>query len=65
VVRDGAAPLDHGNGALRRGEIIEVITAGSGGYGPPEERMAAQVHRDLAEARIDVATAARDYGMRP
>jgi N-methylhydantoinase B len=64
VVRDGAAPLDHGNGPLRRGEIIEVITAGSGGYGPPNERPEAQVRRDIAEGRIDAARAARDYGVR-
>jgi N-methylhydantoinase B len=65
VVRGGAVPLDHGNGPLRRGEIIEVITAGSGGYGPPSERPEPQVRRDIAEGRIDAATAARDYGVRP
>jgi N-methylhydantoinase B len=65
VVGGGADPLDHGNGRLRRGEIIEVITAGSGGYGPPMERPEALVRRDMAEGRIDAATAARDYGVRP
>jgi N-methylhydantoinase B len=64
LVGNGAAPLDHGNGALRRGEVIEVITPGSGGYGPPRERSSADVARDLAEGRIDTATAARDYGVR-
>jgi N-methylhydantoinase B len=63
VVREGGEPLGHGNGALRRGDIIEVITAGAGGYGPPNERPAAQVARDLAEGRIDAATAKRDYGI--
>lgn len=64
VVAGGAAPLDHGSGLLRRGEIVEVITAGSGGYGPPSERAKQQVHRDLGEARLDAATAERDYGVR-
>ena len=30
VLHGGAAPFDHGSGGLRSGEIIEVITAGSG-----------------------------------
>jgi len=64
VVGNGAVPLDHGNGALRRGEVIEVVTPGSGGYGPPRERASADLARDLAEGRIDAATAARDYGVR-
>jgi N-methylhydantoinase B len=65
VVGGGAEPLNHGNGSLRRGEIIEVITAGSGGYGPPSERPDTLVQRDIAERRIDAAVAARDYGVRP
>jgi N-methylhydantoinase B len=65
IVGGGAEPLDHGNGRLRRGETIAVITAGSGGYGPPSERPVPLVRRDLAEGRIDAATAARDYGVRP
>jgi len=51
VLRGGAIPFDHGSGALRQGEIIEVITAGSGGYGPPTERDAEAVRRDTAEGR--------------
>ena len=46
VLRGGALPFDHGSGALRQGEIIEVITAGSGGYGPPEEHDVEAVRRD-------------------
>jgi N-methylhydantoinase B len=51
VLRGGALPFDHGSGALRQGEIIEVVTAGSGGYGPPEERDVDAVGRDAAEGR--------------
>jgi N-methylhydantoinase B len=61
VLRGGAAPFDHGNGTLRAGEIIEVITAGSGGYGPPAQRDRAAVQRDLAEGRIDATSARSVY----
>jgi N-methylhydantoinase B len=32
-VHGGAEPLNHGSGGLRTGEMIEVVTAGAGGYG--------------------------------
>ena len=48
----GAKPFDHGHGALRAGEIVEVITGGSGGYGPPSERDPDAVRRDIAEGAI-------------
>jgi N-methylhydantoinase B len=62
-LRGGAAPFDHGNGGLRRGEIIEVVTAGSGGYGLPAEREAEAVQRDVADGRIDPETARRIYSV--
>ncbi len=58
----GAMPFDHGSGALRPGEIIEVVTGGSGGYGPPEQRDRTAVRRDLAEGRLDADTARQVYG---
>jgi N-methylhydantoinase B len=61
VLSGGAEPLDHGNGGLRAGEIIEVVTAGSGGYGPPAERDSAAIRRDVAEGRIAAVTAAAVY----
>ncbi len=63
VLNGGAVPFDHGSGALRPGEIIEVVTAGSGGYGPPEQRDRNAVERDLAEGRLDAATAREVYGL--
>jgi N-methylhydantoinase B len=61
LLRDGAEPLDHGSGGLRAGEIIEVVTAGSGGYGPPAERDPDAVRRDVAEGRIEAEKAAAVY----
>ncbi|HKD73971.1 MAG TPA: hydantoinase B/oxoprolinase family protein, partial [Ktedonobacterales bacterium] len=61
ILRGGAVSFDHGSGGLRKGEIVEVITAGSGGYGPPGERDADAVRRDVAEDRIDEATASAIY----
>jgi N-methylhydantoinase B len=58
----GAVPFNHGNGGLRPGEVIEVVTAGSGGYGPPAERDRTAVARDIAEGRIDPDTAHSVYG---
>jgi N-methylhydantoinase B len=61
-VYGGARPFDRGNGALRRGETIEVVTGGSGGYGPPSERDPDAVRRDIAEGAIEPATARAVYG---
>jgi N-methylhydantoinase B len=35
---DGVEPFVQGNGALRAGQTVEIITPGAGGYGPPSER---------------------------
>jgi N-methylhydantoinase B len=51
----GAVPFDHGSGALRPGEIIEVVTGGSGGYGPVSDRDPDALRRDQAEGRTPSA----------
>lgn len=61
VLRGGASGFEHGSGGLRAGEIIEVVTAGSGGYGPPSERNPDAVRRDVEEARIASDRAASVY----
>ncbi|MCW3475388.1 hydantoinase B/oxoprolinase family protein [Limobrevibacterium gyesilva] len=63
VYGDGVTPFDHGNGVLKPGQIVEIITPGAGGYGPPSKRDPAAVKRDLAEGRIDAETVRRVYGM--
>jgi N-methylhydantoinase B len=65
TLRDGAKPFDHGNGALRTGEIIDIVIAGAGGHGSPSDRDEALVRRDLAEGRIDHATARSAYQFDP
>ncbi len=57
-----ATAFDHGNGALEPGQIIEIVTPGAGGYGPPSERPRADVARDIAEGRITAVAAAEVYG---
>ena len=59
----GVAPFVHGKGQLRAGEIIEIMTPGAGGYGPPDARDPQQVARDVAEQRISRDTARSVYGM--
>jgi N-methylhydantoinase B len=56
---DDVEPFVSGSGRLRAGETVEIITPGAGGYGTPSERDPAAVEWDVADGRIDPATAAR------
>jgi N-methylhydantoinase B len=47
----GVTPFDHGNGALRKGDVVEIVTPGAGGYGPPAGRHPDAVARDAREHR--------------
>jgi N-methylhydantoinase B len=62
VLGPGVAPFQHGAGALKPGQIIEIITPGAGGYGPTAQRDPAAVARDVAEGRIERAAAREVYG---
>jgi len=58
---DGTTPFQLGHGTLLPGQIVEVITAGSGGYGPPGERAADAVRRDVADGVIAAEDARTAY----
>jgi len=58
-VGDRVEPFVNGSGMLRAGGTVEIITPGAGGYGAPSERDPAAVERDVADGRINLATAAR------
>ena len=62
---DGAARLLPGKGAFSApaGCIIEMITPGSGGFGPPAARDRAAIGRDLLDGYVSTASAQRDYGI--
>ncbi len=51
-----------GNGVLKPGQTVAIITPGAGGYGAPKRRKAEEVARDVAEGRIDKKTAREVYG---
>ena len=61
-ISTGAAALQRGAGDLKKGDIVEIITPGAGGYGRPQLRDRAAVARDIVEGRIDPDTARRVYG---
>jgi N-methylhydantoinase B len=58
----GIAPFALGNGLLRAGDWVEIITPGGGGYGPPPQRDRDSVRRDVAEGSIAAEHATKIYG---
>jgi N-methylhydantoinase B len=48
---------------IRQGERVVSLTAGGGGYGPPAERPAEAVRRDVIEGWITPERAAQVYGV--
>ncbi|HEY3075122.1 MAG TPA: hydantoinase B/oxoprolinase family protein, partial [Burkholderiales bacterium] len=70
VVRNAAGAMvkDCGTGALvsttSDQEIIEVCLSGGAGFGPPAERPALAIERDVAEGYVTPEGAVRDYGAR-
>ncbi|RUT29944.1 hydantoinase B/oxoprolinase family protein [Arsenicitalea aurantiaca] len=47
---------------LMSGQVVEIVTPGGGGFGPPSGRSPEAVARDIAEGRISAEFAARTYG---
>jgi N-methylhydantoinase B len=48
----GVAPFLKGQGTLRPGQWIAIVTPGAGGYGPPDGRDPALLARDQREGRL-------------
>lgn len=46
---------------LVRGQVIDIVTPGGGGFGPPEKRAVASIQRDVAEDRITADFARKVY----
>src|SRR5262245_45577638 len=49
--------------AAPAGSIIDMITPGSGGFGPVAERDVAAIGRDLIDGYVSAVAAERDYGI--
>jgi N-methylhydantoinase B len=45
------------------GSVIDMVTPGSGGFGPVAERDSAAIGRDLLEGYVSATSAKRDYGI--
>jgi len=45
------------------GSVIDMITPGSGGFGPPAKRAPAAIGRDLLDGYVTSEAATRDYGV--
>ncbi len=62
---DGATRHLPGKGAFSApaDSVIEMITPGSGGFGPVAARDRAAIGRDLLDGYVSVAAAQRDYGI--
>jgi N-methylhydantoinase B len=67
IVRDpdGKAEKLHSKGVqlVEPGVVIRFQVSGAGGYGPPLERDAAAVLRDVRDGYVSREAAARDYGV--
>lgn len=64
--RDGRAETLPGKAlgiAMRKGDVLRVLTQGGGGLGPPEDRDRRAVVRDVAEGKVSRAAATEIYGL--
>ena len=49
--------------ALKKGDIIRVVTPGAGGYGDPKKRPVENVLKDVVEQKVSVEAAKSEYGV--
>jgi N-methylhydantoinase B len=61
VIETGDLAIDHGIVVMQPGDVVGIVTAGAGGYGPPAERDPAAVARDVAEGRLTSEAARTIY----
>ena len=45
-----------------KGQVVQVVTTGGGGWGDPLERELERIVRDVVEGRVSLESAAADYG---
>jgi N-methylhydantoinase B len=64
---DGNAEPLHSKGMydLKKGDVLSFRLSGAGGYGPPAERDADAIARDIADGYVSQDAASRDYGWEP
>jgi N-methylhydantoinase B len=64
LVRDGAETRLPAKSTIdvRAGDVVSYRTCGGGGYGPPRERDAALVERDVREGKVSEDVAREVYG---
>jgi N-methylhydantoinase B len=62
---DGVTSLLPSKGAFAApaGSVIDMVTPGSGGFGPGTARDRAAIGRDLLDGYVSVSAATRDYGV--
>jgi N-methylhydantoinase B len=59
----GAAKLSRGAGDLKKGDVVEIVTPGAGGYGKPELRDKLAIAQDVIEGRVTTEQARSIYGI--
>lgn len=47
---------------LNKGDIVRIVTANGGGWGPPRNRQPELIEQDLADGLLSLADAATNYG---
>lgn len=58
----GEGPEIKPSGAVARGDIVEVVTPGAGGYGPPSGRNRVQVQKDIRDNVFSRESALEIFG---
>lgn len=55
--------LVNGAGDIHKGDILEIVTPGAGGYGAPELRTRDAVEKDIRDGRMSATDAKAIYGL--